>query len=62
MKTCCGLNCSVTPQSPVNISKGIFRCPALNKVTNDDIKQVVAEQGVSDVRSITVSRNGIIKK
>ena len=38
MKTFCGLKCSVTPHSSLNTSKGIIRCPALNRVTSDDIK------------------------
>ena len=37
----------------------IGRCPALSRVTNDDIKEGMAEQGVMDVRRITVHRDGI---
>ena len=61
MKTFCGLQCSVTPCSSLNTSKGIVRCPASSKVTNDDIKEGMAEQGVMDVRRLTVRRDGIIK-
>ena len=50
MKTFCGLKCSVTPHSSLNTSKGIIRCPALNRVTSDDIKEGMVEQGVTDVR------------
>ena len=53
MKTFCGLKCSVTPHSSLNTSKGIIRCPALNRVTSDDIKEGMVEQGVTDVRRIT---------
>ena len=61
MKTFCGLKCSVTPHSSLNTSKGIIRCPALNRVTSDDIKEGMLEQGVTDVRRITVRRDGVIK-
>ena len=40
-----------TPSS-LNSSKGIIRCPALNRVTSDDIKEGMVEQGVTDVRRI----------
>ena len=50
MKTFCGLKCSVAPHSSLNTSKGIIRCPALSRVTSDDIKEGMAEQGVTDVR------------
>ena len=61
MKTFCGLKCSVTPHSSLNTSKGIIRCPALNRVTSDDIKEGMVEQGVADVRRITVRRDGETK-
>ena len=61
MKTFCGLKCSVTPHSSLNTSKGIIRCPALSRVTSDDIKEGMVEQGVTDVRRITVRRDGETK-
>ena len=61
MKTFCDLKCSVTPHSFLNTSKGIIRCPALNRVTSDDIKEGMVEQGVTDVRRITVRRHGDTK-
>ena len=61
MKTCCALKCSVAPHSSLNTSKGFVCYPTLSKVTNDDIKAGLAEQGVMDVRRITVRRDGIIK-
>ena len=61
MKTFCGLKCSVTPQLFLITSKGIVCCPALSKVTNNDIKAGMAEHGVTDVRRITVRHDGIIK-
>ena len=61
MKTFCGLKCSVTPHSSLNTSKGIVRCPALNRVTSDDIKEGMVDQGVTDVRRITVRRDGVTK-
>ena len=61
MKTFCGLKCSVTPHLSLNTSKGIICCPALNRVTSDDIKEGIVEQGVTDVRRITVRRDGVIK-
>ena len=44
IKTFCGLNCSVTPHSSLNTSKGIICCPALNRVTSDDIKEGMVER------------------
>ena len=61
MKTFCGLKCSITPHSSLNTSKGIIRCPALSRVTSDDIKEGMVEQGVTDVRRITVRRDGETK-
>ena len=61
MKIFCGLKCSVTPHSSLNTSKGIIRCPALSRVTNYDIKEIMAEQGVTDVRRNTERRDGVIK-
>ena len=45
----------------LNTSKGIVRCPALNRVTSDDIKEGMVDQGVTDVRRITVRRDGVTK-
>ena len=61
MKTFCGLKCSVTPHSSLNTSKGIIRCPALSRVTSDDIKEGMVEQGVTDVCRITVRLDGETK-
>ena len=61
MKTFCGLKCFVTPHSFLNTPKGIICCPALSRVTSDDIKEGMAKQGVTDVRRITVRCDGIIK-
>ena len=61
MKTFCGLKCSVTPHSSLNTSKGIIRSPTLNRVTSDDIKEGMVEQGVTDVRRITVRCDGVTK-
>ena len=60
MKTFCGLKCSVTPKS-LNAYKGIICCPALSRVTSDDIKEGMVEQGATDVGRITVHRDGVIK-
>ena len=60
MKTFCGLKCSITPHSSLNTSKGIICCPALSRVTSYDIKEGMVEQGVTDVRRITVRRDGVI--
>ena len=60
MKTVCGLKCSLTPHSFLNTSKGSICCPALSRVTSDDIKEGMAEQGVTDVHRITVRRDGVI--
>ena len=61
MKTFCGLKLSVTPHSSLNTSKGIIRCQALNRVTSHDIKEGMVEQGVTDVRRITVRCDGVMK-
>ena len=51
----------MTPRSPLNTSKGIIRSPSLSRVTSDAIKEGMAERGTTDVRRITVRRDGIIK-
>ena len=61
MKAFCNLKCSVTPNSSLNTSKGIVRCPALSKVTPEHIIEFMGEQGVTDVCRITVCRDGILK-
>ena len=61
IKTFCNLKCSVKPHSSLNTSKGIVRCPALSKVTTEHIIEFMGEQGVTDVRRITVRRDGILK-
>ena len=61
MKTFYGLKCSLTTHSSLNTPKGIIRCPALSRVPNNDITEGMAEQGVTDVRRITVHRDGVIK-
>ena len=61
MKTFCNLKCSVTPHSSLNTSNGIVCCPALSKVTPEHIIEFMGEQGVTDVRRITVRRDGILK-
>ena len=61
MKTFCSLKCSVTPHSSLNTFKGIICCQALNRVTSDNIKVGMAEQGVTDVCRIIVRRDGVIK-
>ena len=52
MKKFCDLKCTVTPHSSLNVSKGIVRCPALNKQTDDHILEFMKEQGVTAVRRI----------
>ena len=60
MKTFCNLKCSVTPHSSLNTFKGIVFCPALSKVTPEHIIEFMGEQGVTDVRRITVRHDGIM--
>ena len=52
MKKFCDLKCTVTPHSSLNVSKGIVRCPALNKQTDDYILEFMMKQGVTAVRRI----------
>ena len=59
MKTFCGFKCSVTPDASLNTSKGIIRCQYLSRVTSDDIKEGMVEHGVTDVRRMTVRRDGV---
>ena len=61
LKNFCGLKCKVTPLSSLNISKGIVRCPALNRQTCEHILEFMGEQGVTDVRRISVFRDGAKK-
>ena len=60
MKTFCGLKCSVTPHRSLNTSKGIVRCPALIRQSNEHILEFMAEQGVTDVRRINVHRDSVL--
>ena len=62
MKTFCGLKCSVTPHKSLNTSKGIVRCPALIRQSNEHILEFMEEQGVTDVRRINVHRDGVLKQ
>ena len=61
LKNFCGLKCKVTPHSSLNISKGIVCCPALNRQTCEHILEFMGEQGVTDVRRISVFRDGAKK-
>ena len=61
LKNFCGLKCKVTPHSSLNISKGIVRCPALNRQTCEHILEFMGEQGVTDVRRISVFHDGAKK-
>ena len=61
MKKFCDLKCTVTPHSSLNVSKGIVRCPALNKQTDDHILEFMKEQGVTAVRRINVFRDHALK-
>ena len=54
MKKFCDVKCTVTPHSSLNVSKGIVRCPALNKQTDEHILEFMKEQGVTAVRRINV--------
>ena len=54
MKTFCGLKCSITPHSSLNTSKGIIRCPALSRVTSDDIKALLNRELRMYVESLYV--------
>ena len=61
MKTFGGLKCSVTPHKSLNTSKGIVRCPALIRQSNEHILEFMEEQGVTDVRRVNVHRDGVLK-
>ena len=61
LKNFCGLKCKVIPHSSLNISRGIVRCPALNRQTCEHILEFMGEQGVTDVRRISVFRDGANK-
>ena len=61
MKKFCDLKCTVTPHSSLNVSKGIVRCPALNKQTDDHILEFMKEQGVTAVCRINVFRDHALK-
>ena len=51
------------PNTPIILEhiQRYYRCPALSRVTSDDIKEGMVEQGVTDVRRITVRRDGETK-
>ena len=54
MKKFCDVKCTVTPHSSLNVPKGIVRCLALNKQTDEHILEFMKEQGVTAVRRINV--------
>ena len=57
----CGLKCSVTSHSSLNTSKDIVQCPDLSKWTEEQTKEGMVEQGVTDVRRIAVPHDSIMK-
>ena len=61
MKKFCDVKCTVTPHSSLNVSKGIVRCPALNKQTDEHILEFMKEQGVTAVSRINVFRDNVLK-
>ena len=61
MKKFCDVKCTVTPHSSLNVSRGIVRCPALNKQTDEHILEFMKEQGVTAVRRINVFRDNVRK-
>ena len=61
LKNFSGLKCKVTTHSSLNISKSIVCCPALNRQTCEHILEFMGEQGVTDVRRISVFRDGAKK-
>ena len=61
MKKFCDVKCTVTPHSSLNVSRGIVRCPALNKQTDEHILEFMKEQGVTAVRRINVFRDNARK-
>ena len=61
LKNFCGLKCTVTQHSSLNISKGIVCCPALNRQSCEPIPEFMGEQGVTDVRRISVFQDRVKK-
>ena len=61
LKNFCGLKCTVTPHSSLNICKGIVHCPALNKQSCQHILEFMKDQGVTDVRRIRFFRDCVKK-
>ena len=59
LKSFCGLKCTVTPHYSLNISKGIVCCRVLNRQSCEHILEFMGEQGVKDVRRISVFRDGV---
>ena len=61
LKNFCGQKCKVIPHSSLNISKGVVGSPALYRQTCEHILEYMVEQGVTDVRRISVFRDGVKK-
>ena len=51
IKKFCDVKCTVTPHTSLNVSKGIVRCPALSKQTDEHILEFMKEQGVTVLQS-----------
>ena len=46
----------------MNSSQGILRCCEISDMSEDDIKQELASQGVTKVKQFTVKKDGQVRK
>ena len=58
MKIFCGLKCSVTPHKSLNTSKGIVRCPALIRQSNEHILEWYLIVSIPDLCNLTYFHGG----
>ena len=62
LDTFCDLRCQVSPHRTLNTSKGIIRDRRLYCCSEDEIKEGLAKQGVTNVRRIQIRKNNEMVK
>ncbi len=52
----------VTPHKTMNSCQGIIRCREISDMSEEDIKQELASQGITKVKQFTVKKDGQVRK
>jgi hypothetical protein len=59
VKDFAGIPVIISPHNTLNSSKGVIRCQSLQHMNDEEILEGLAEQGITGIRRITSTRNGI---